>query len=269
MRREDEHIQAQLAALADGSLASSRREPLTAEVQERPELSDGLQRQRDAVAILRSLEETPAPVSLHRAVESLVDGASQRRHCRASWRPRALMPAAARRRRALLPATALAATCAAAVAIALSGQAGGAPTVLQASRVALRPATLAAPRESASDSNALDVSVEGVDYPYWQGSLGWQAVGARHDRLAGRDVTTVYYGSHYAPAGTGRLAYAIVGGKALPQPGGTAVSDGGIQFHVLDLHGATVLTWRRAGHTCIMVARDVPVRTLMRLASWQ
>jgi anti-sigma factor RsiW len=253
-------MQAQLAAFADGSLPSSRRTRLLADVQEHPDLAEGLQRQREAVEILRSLEQLAAPVPLQRSIESLSQDAAQtrRRHARS-------------RRRALLPAIVLAGACAAALAIAipLVGEAQRAPTVLQASRLALRPATLAAPQESSSDGEALDVSVGGLHFPYWQRSLGWQAIGARHDRLAGRAVTTVYYGSHSTPAWQGRLAYAIVGGKALAQPGGTTIGDHGVQFQVLDLQGATVVTWRRAGHTCIIVARRVPVRTLVHLASWQ
>jgi hypothetical protein len=299
MKRESEHMQAQLAALADDSLRSAGRERLLAEVQEHPDLAEQLARQREAVAILRSLEDLPAPAALRRSVESLVEDASQgRRHAgwgrrtggrrgllpspagwhgwaslprRASSRSGVLPHPAGRRRRALLlPATALVAACAVALAIALSGGARRAPTVLQASRLALRPATLAAPQEISSNSNALEISVEGIHYPYWGASLGWQAVGARHDRLDGRAVTTVYYGSDGTPAGEGRLAYAIVGGKALAQqPGGSTLSARRIQFHVLRLQGETVLTWQRAGHTCIIVAKGVPVRTLVRLASWE
>jgi hypothetical protein len=143
-----------------------------------------------------------------------------------------------------------------------------APTVLQAARLALRPAALAAPAQSSQNSDVLDRSVEGVAYPYWEDSSGWRAAGARTDRLAGRTVTTVFY--TYGPrahSGAHRIGYAIVAGHALAVPVGREVSSGGIDFRVLASEGATVVTWRRAGRTCILAARGVAGATLVHLAT--
>ncbi|HEY5262308.1 MAG TPA: hypothetical protein VIJ33_09360, partial [Solirubrobacteraceae bacterium] len=140
----------------------------------------------------------------------------------------------------------------------------------QAARLALRPATLASPAESSRDHSVLDSTVEGIAYPYWQGNFGWQAAGARVDRLAGRTVTTVFY-THNSTTYTGasRIGYAIVAGHPLRFPSGTVRTLREVSFHILTSEGATVVTWRRAGHTCILVARGVPSSTLMHLAAWE
>jgi hypothetical protein len=108
-------------------------------------------------------------------------------------------------------------------------------------------------------------SVDGIHFPYWEHALGWRASGARVDEVAGHQSTTVFYTS----AGNARVGYTILAGRALPVPAGQTLDRGGIVFHVLGNHGTTVLTWRRAGHTCILAARGVPPGTLARLASWQ
>ncbi len=43
----------------------------------------------------------------------------------------------------------------------------------------------------------------------------------------------------------------------------------GVSFHVLSHANPTIVTWREAGHTCILTARGVSAGTLMRLATWQ
>ena len=32
---------------------------------------------------------------------------------------------------------------------------------------------------------------------------------------------------------------------------------------------ATIVTWERGGHSCVMASRDVPAHTLERLAAWR
>jgi hypothetical protein len=49
--------------------------------------------------------------------------------------------------------------------------------------------------------------------------------------------------------------------------GGGVVTREGTAFHVLDAAGATVVTWREAGHTCILAAHGVSAKTLLRLVS--
>src|SRR5438874_11099305 len=80
--REDE---AELAALADGSLAPERVAALDAEIAGSAELADRLAEQQRAVAILRNAAaEVEAPAGLRRRIEA------QRRPARAT-RPRGLV----------------------------------------------------------------------------------------------------------------------------------------------------------------------------------
>jgi hypothetical protein len=261
MNRDSPDIQARLAALADGTLAPDEREQLLAQIDSSSELGEDAEAQRHAVSVMSSLESVHAPAELHRSVQVLVAGASHSRRRRP------------RRRLALrlLAPGALAAAAVAALLIALTSGGSGAPTLLKAADVALAPATLPAPAQSVSRQSELTRSVEGIAYPYWQDSFGWRATGARVDRLAGRMVTTVFYApQESAHTGAGRIGYAIVAGVPLPLPhGGTEITDRGIAFHLLSTRGATVLTWRRAGHTCVLAARGVSSATLVHLAAWE
>jgi hypothetical protein len=169
------------------------------------------------------------------------------------------------------PRLAAAVAFAAAVAVVLvlvltSGGTTSAPTVLQAASSGLRATTGTAPTESPHNPHLLAVSAAGIDYPYWGGKLGWGAAGARTDTVGGRTVTTVFYTDSRAR----RIGYSIVSGAALAIPAGSAsVQRHGVSFHVLGHANPTIVTWREAGHTCILTARDVSAGTLMRLATWQ
>ncbi len=259
MNRERPDIQAQLAALADGTLAPGDRERLLEQIDRSTELREEAERQRLALATMSSLESVKAPAELHRSVAALSEGATRRR------RPRQAL------RLQLAGAGALAAMAFAALLIALTTGSSGGPTLLRAADVALRPATLAAPAQSTSRHSQLTRSVEGIAYPYWQDSFGWRAAGARVDGIGGRTVTTVFYApQHAAPGSSARIGYAIVAGRALPIPGGgTTVKDRGIAFHLLTSRGSTIVTWRRAGHTCVLAARGVSSAMLVHLAAWQ
>jgi hypothetical protein len=263
-----ENIEKEVAALADGTLGAERREQLRALIAENPELAAELERQRHAVAIMRTLESVQAPSLLRRSIETLSAG---------DVRPAEAPSASARRRgRVARPrlrvgaVVALAAAAAAALVVALTtGGSGGptpAPTVLQASRVALGPSTGAAPEENPHNSRQIAFSAAGIHYPYWGGKLGWQAVGVRTDTVGGRTVTTVFYTDRRAR----RIGYSIVSGSALPVPAGSAtIERHGVRFHVLRATGPTVVTWREAGHTCVLTARAVNSGTLVRLAVWE
>jgi hypothetical protein len=219
--------------------------------------------QDTALAHMRALESVHAPGSLRRSIEQMADDAAARprRRLALSW-PQAprLMVRAGRPR--LAGAGALVAVAAAVVAILLGSGGQSAPSVLQASRVALAPATLVSPTENPHDRTRLEASVEGLAYPYWGGQRGWPTAGARRDKLGGRSVMTVFYTSRSGA----RVGYAIVAGHPLAEPStGTVLSRGGVRFRVLDSAGATVVTWREAGHTCILAARGVPARVMVRL----
>jgi len=91
-RREDElgdQEIAELAALADGSLAPERRAALEARVGASSELADRLAEQQRAVAFARNAaEEVDAPSGLRRRIEA-------QRHRRREWAPRPLVLAGA------------------------------------------------------------------------------------------------------------------------------------------------------------------------------
>src|SRR2546423_3473066 len=117
---------ADLAALADGSLAPERRSEVEARVAADPELRALADEQRRAVKLTRSAAaETRAPLALRERVE-----ADRQR----------LAPRARRRRRGLMGGLAAAlAVAVLAVVLALPGGAPGRPTLVQAaSLTALR-----------------------------------------------------------------------------------------------------------------------------------
>src|SRR5215213_2137683 len=80
---------AELAALADGSLAPDRRAALEARVAASPELADRLAEQERAVALARSAAaEVEAPAALRARIEA-------RRGARRAWLPRGVVLAGA------------------------------------------------------------------------------------------------------------------------------------------------------------------------------
>jgi hypothetical protein len=268
MSHKPEDTHAELAALADGTLPAARSEQLLAQVADSPDLAAELERQRRAVAIVRSLESVQAPPPLRRSVETATAGGEK---------PESAGPRSTRtRRRRTVPArlqagaaVALAAVAVVAVVLALTGGSGtptAAPTLLQASSAGVRPSTQPPPPQSRRNPNLLASSAAGIAFPYWGDRFGWQTAGARTDTVAGRTVTTVFY-TH---RGAGRVWYSIVSGAALPLPAGSAtIERHGVSFHVVRAANPTVVTWREAGHTCILTARAVDAGTLVRLAAWQ
>ncbi len=298
MSREPEDIHAALAALADGTLpdrsreahasggphSDQQRESLMARIAESPELAAELEEQRRAVMLMRSLEQVEAPTLLRRSIELAAKGEAAIGDATAgegSASAGATAARGARRERARvsrrssplrLPSRLLAGGAfAAAVVVVLvlvltTGGSTNAPTVLQASGVGLRPITGAAPTESAHDPHLLAASAVGIAYPYWGGTLGWKAVGARTDTVGGRAVTTVFYANSHSQ----RIGYSIVAGPALAVPAdSTSVKHHDMSFHVISHANPTIVTWREAGHTCILTARGVNPGKLIRLATWQ
>jgi hypothetical protein len=163
-------------------------------------------------------------------------------------------PNAARRRRPFLPVAAGAAAALAAVAIAVvvaTGPSGpAAPSLSGAAHAALRPTTASAP--PARSDGDLPLAVGDVRFPGSRASGGWRPVGVRDDRIGGRSVRTVTYTRKGHTA-----AYMIVGGAPLPVPADAQrASYEHLQSAVLRKDGATIVTWRQGGHTCILISRD-------------
>ena len=213
----------------------------------------------ELVEFVRSID-VRAPESLHGQVQALVADASRRK-----GRPRI-----GHRRSPALANYAFAGTLAAAVAaiaiaIALSGGGNG-PFIRQASALTLDRPTSAAPSENPHNSTQLAAAVQGVAFPYWEERFGWRATGVRNDLVNGRAVTTVFYADRHGR----QIGYAIVHGTPAPgQDRGEIALRGGTRYRVLQLHGATVVSWLRDGHLCVLAARGVDGATLLALASWQ
>ena len=248
--RLSERELAELSALADGTLPAERRAAVEARVAGSPELQELLDRQRHALAATQSLASEPVPQSLREAVEA-------RRRSRSAW-SRGLRRPAPR----LALATGLA-VVAAVLAVVLVGGPGG-PSVAGAAELADRPASEPPPPRAGVSATQLALDVEGVAFPDFARSFGWRAVGVRRDELDGRDATTVFY-----EKGAREIAYVIVAGSGLPRPSGVPVRVyRGVRFQTLEVNGRLAVTWRRVGHTCVLVG-TAPRDELLALANWR
>jgi hypothetical protein len=183
--------------------------------------------------------------------------AAEHREPAGARRRRRTTPRFFARRRALAFGSSLA-TLAAAAAVLFSAGASG-PSVAEAAQVALAPPRAPAPAVKA-DEKTLDAAVDGVAYPYWADATGWRAVGSRTDAVDGRAIRTVVY----QDADGRRIGYAIAAGSPLSAAHGTRHGD----FTVMRSGNATVVAWLRDGHTCILAARGVDARVLLKLAAW-
>jgi hypothetical protein len=208
-----------------------------------------------------------APDALHRRIEALVAddprAAGKGRRATAAARDRRAIFAGPRARLGAA-AAAVAILAAALVGVTLPGGGSSPLTVQRAVALTLSSPKSPAPAESRLDRSRLDVAVEGVSFPYWRERFGWVSAGARTDEVGGRSITTVFY---TGPAGR-RIGYAIVSGRALPTEGGRVVWHRGVRYRVTSQSGATVVTWPRGGHLCVVSGRGVSARTLLALAGW-
>jgi hypothetical protein len=242
---------ADLAALADGSLAPERRPEVEARVEADPELRALVDEQRRAVDLMRTAAaDARAPLALRERIE-----ADRQR----------LAPRARRRRRGLMGGLAAAlAVAALALVLALPGGTPGGPTLVQAAGLTALPPTTPAPARS-DGSTLLNTAVDGVAYPYWGDSFAWETTGARRDRLHGRQTATVFYDKNGK-----RIGYTIVSGKALKTPAGAHTTIlNGVTLRYLTHDGRTVVTWLRSGHTCVLAGANVPLPVLLGLAAWK
>jgi hypothetical protein len=242
---------AELSALADGTLDASRRAVVEARIAASPELTAMYERERRLVAALehaRSADRAPA------ALRARVAAARPSRRT------------AARRRIAYGGgfAGAFAAIALALILILPSGT-PGAPSVSEAAALAVRGPNQPAPAPDPSSPTArLGQSVGDVYFPNWASRLHWRAVGERTDRLGGRQAVTVYYAW-----GNARIAYTIVGAPALAEPSAAKTWLNGTEMQTVTLNGRLVVTWRRAGDTCVLSGSGVRAAELQTLAAWR
>jgi len=210
--------------------------------------------ERGRVLIAAAVAETQAPLALRERIEA--------------DRQRAVARGAGARRRRLrgllIPAGGLVAALVVAVVLIAGG--GGAPSVLATASLAARGPVLPPPPEDEANEALLQSSIDGVPFPYW-GPLKWESVGARDDKIEGRNARTVYYDN---PKGV-RAAYTILGGDAVDPPSDARKrTDKGVQLYVVEDKGRRVVTWERNGHTCVLSAPlAVPEQKLLDLAAWQ
>lgn len=241
---------AELCALADGTLPAERRAEVEARVAASPELQELLERQRRTVLAAQTLAAEEVPESLRAAVEA-------RRHALGSARGRG---------RRLAPRFVLAGAAAVAAAvvaaIVLSGG-PGAPTVADAARLATQAPTGAAPAPVGESGTRLAIAVQNVAFPDFARAYGWRALGVRRGRVDGRDATVVFYGKDGR-----RLGYVIVAGAGLSRPSrARATVIRRVEYQTLRLSDRLAVTWRRGGHTCVLIG-DATRAELVKLASW-
>jgi anti-sigma factor RsiW len=237
--QEDPRWLAELSALADGTLDPARRREVEARVAASPDLRERLERERRAVAVLATARERDrAPGHLRARIEAASGPVRQSRP----------------------PMRIALAGAVAAVALVLalllpSGTPGG-PSVSQAAALGARGATMAAPAAEPSNPGRLRSAVGALHFPNWGSTLGWQATGQRQDRLDGRRITTVYYAT-----ASHTVAYSIVSGPLLRRP------QGHYDIQSFRLGDRTVVTWREAGHTCVLSAAGLSERVLAGLVA--
>ena len=236
---------ADLCAFADGTLAPERRDEVAARVAASPELHALVERQRRSLTATAALANEPVPASLTVAIE-------RRRRARAKPSRNRLGFA--------LSAAALAVAVVVFAVLATNGGPGG-PSLADAAGLALQAPSSPAP--ATAGPGRLGASVQGLSFPDYSGALGWKATGLRRGSVGGRDATVVYY-----ERGGRQVAYAIVARPALSSPdAGNTTAVGGVRYQTLSLHGKPAVTWRRDGHTCVIIG-SVPADDLLTLASW-
>ncbi len=248
MNDDPQILEAELARLADGSLPAARESEVRAQVHANQELAGALAEQQRALSLLSAIDVT-APASLRAQVQQLTAAKASRAP---SWRPH-------RFRLGLVLPTAAALAVAVTV---LFGGGASAPTVAQTARLTLAAATLPAPQVDPRDSGQLELDVGAVHFPVWR---DWATRGARIDELSGRRIVTVFY---QAPGGH-RIGYAIVSGTPLRAIAGASVVRDGVRFTQVRQGSANVVTWVRAGHTCVIAGTSVPSAKLVQLAGYR
>jgi hypothetical protein len=239
-----------LVALADGSLQGTRRQEVEARVASSPELGAALARQRAGLTALRALDQLAAPAGLRARVNA----------------ERSTPSPAVRRRRFQIGfaiAGAMAAVALATVLVLPSGTGG--PTISEAAKLNVLPATEPAPPPNPAEPVLLEASAEGLPYPNLEGEFGWSSAGQRQDEIEGRQATTVFY-----ERGGKRIGYTILSGEGIKAPGDTAKTQiDDVTFSSFADGGQEIVTWWRDGHTCVMSGEGVSPKELVALASWK
>jgi hypothetical protein len=170
---------------------------------------------------------------------------------------------AANRRVPRLALSGAVAVAAAVVAAVVLSSGPGAPTVADAARLATQSPTGPAPPTAGKAGTRLAIGVEGVAFPNLTRFAGWRALGMRHGRIDGREATVVFYRKDGR-----RLGYVIVAGTGLARPKEAPVTYiRRVEYQTLRVNGRLAVTWRRGGHTCVLLGQATRAE-LLKLASW-
>ena len=239
---------AEVVAFLDGRLPEHRHGAILERIEREPGFAAAIERRERASSVIAAaVAETHAPLGLRQRVDAL-SSAPAARAPRRRWLPFALTAGAA-------------ATVAVAVVIAVGG---GELDVRSTVAAALR-SPVAAIGVDPVQPRLLREEVEGVRFPNFGGKFGWQPIGERTDEIEGRRTRTVFY----ERAGR-RIAYTIVAGDALEEPGdGRPVTVGGVRLRTLRVGDRAVVTWRRGGRTCVLSGAGVTAPQLLELAAWR
>ncbi len=151
-----------------------------------------------------------------------------------------------------------------ALVLVLPGGTPGSPSVSQAAGLAALGASGPAPLpDPGAPTVKLGRNVQEIYFPNWSSNFHWRAVGQRADRVKGRLAVTVYYKWR-----NDEIAYTIVASPPLSAPGASVMTLHGTELRTLRLGGRLVVTWHRAGHTCVLSGTTTPARVLQELAAW-
>jgi hypothetical protein len=227
-----------------------------ADEHDRPLTDEEIARAREGQALIAAaVAGVHAPQSLREAIERDRERAAERARA-PFWRRRPLAVVSA--------GAAVVALAVVAIAIQTSENPAE-PPLAKVYAAARLGATEPAPAPVGGTPPELGARVGVLDFPDWEKSFGWKAVGRRDDTLSGRPVTTVFYRN---PDGA-RIGYAVVSGDTLAaKPPGRRVTRKGKLYHVGQLGGRTVVTWNQQGHTCVIVAPSgVPRTRVIELAA--
>lgn len=236
---------AELSALADGTLAPERAGAVRQLIASSPDLRERYEQERRAVDALHAIRGDRAPAGLRMRIDE-----RQR--------------APRRRRRPLMYGGVLAtAVVVAALVLLLPNGTPGAPSVSQAAALSLRGPVLGPPAAfGRPPGDMLHQDVQDIYFPNLSRSFGWQASGQRIDRIDGRMAKTVYY------LRDGRqIAYTILAAPALKWPTTRTYVVERTHLQSFRTDGRLVVTWRRAGHTCVLSAQGVSAAELSNLAA--
>lgn len=236
---------AELSALADGTLDPAREAAVRRRIGDSAELSALYQRERRVVDLARAAAmRTRAPSALRARVT-----AERQARTRALLRPVNLALAAGLALVLLV------------VVLVLPAATPGSPTLSQAAALALRgPTAPASAVNRGAASGYPGQAAQQISFP--ESMLGWSATGQRVDHLAGHLAVTVYYRQ-----GRREVAYTILAAPALTQPRVTLTTVNGTELHQLRLGRRRVVSWLRAGETCVLSAAGVSTAELQNVAA--